>query len=121
MEAPLYRSYRATMRTKLKLKVEINIGIGWQRIEIDPVPQKLPKFMPFRQKAVYYSMDSVVCCYVTEKKSNKLHFKIVYCTESSSNTLSSPARGYTRIFAVGKYGIVIRIVVVIYLYTKVRN
>lgn len=104
MEAPLYRSFRASMINKIKLKVEVNIGISWQRIEIDPVPQKTPKFLPFRQKSVCYPMDSVVCCYVMERKSNKIHFRIVYCIESSSksSTSSSPSRSFTGILSVGK-------------------
>lgn len=104
MEAPLYRSFRAYMYNKIKLKVDVNIGISWQRIEIDPVPQKTPKFLPFKQKSVSYPMDSLVCCYITEKKSNKIHFRIVYCTESSSSsTSSSPSRNLSGIFSVGKY------------------
>lgn len=103
MEAPLYRSYRAFMITKIKLKIEVNIGISWQRVEIDPVPQKIPKFLPFKLKAVCYPMDSVVYCYVTERKSSKIYFRIVYCTDSTSNNIkSSPSRGYNGIFAVGK-------------------
>lgn len=103
MEAPLYRSYRAYMINKIKLKVEVNIGISWQRIEIDPIPHKTPKFLPFKQKSVFYPMDSVVCCYVTERKSNKIHFRIVYCTDSNRSSSYSPSRSFTSIFAVGKW------------------
>lgn len=78
MEAPLYQSYRVFMTNKVRPKVEVNLGISGERIEIDPVQQKSSKLMPFKQKAVSHHMDTIAWCEITDIKSSRSTFKIVY-------------------------------------------
>ncbi|XP_074034776.1 SAPK-interacting protein 1 isoform X1 [Leptinotarsa decemlineata] len=83
MEAPLYRSFEAVMINKVKPRVEVNIGVSGERIEIDPVPQKGAKLLPFKLKAISHSIDSIASCEVTDIKADKSYFRIVYSTTNS--------------------------------------
>lgn len=78
MEAPLYQSYRVFMVNKVRPRVEVNLGISGERIEIDPVQQKSSKLIPFKQKAVSHHMDTIAWCEITDIKSSRSTFKIVY-------------------------------------------
>lgn len=75
MEAPLYRSYRLQIMNKPLFKTEIQLGISGEKVEIDLVPQKNPKFWS-RQKAVSHSMESIACCEILENKSSRSTFRI---------------------------------------------
>ncbi|CAG9865287.1 unnamed protein product [Phyllotreta striolata] len=87
MEAPLYRSFRAFMVSKVKPKIEVNIGVSGERIEIDPVPQKGTKLLPFKAKSISHPMENIAHCELTEDRSNKSCFRIVY----SANSTGSPS------------------------------
>lgn len=76
------------MITKVKRKIEVNMGISGERIEIDPVPQKTSKLMPFKQKAVSHPIEYVQRCDITEKKNSKTSFRLVYIANDS--TASTP-------------------------------
>ncbi|VEN35508.1 unnamed protein product [Callosobruchus maculatus] len=78
MEAPLYKSFRAFMLSKVKPKVEVSIGVSGERIEIDPVPQKSSKLLPFKQKAVSHPIDTIAWCEITEAKQTRSFFRLVY-------------------------------------------
>ncbi|XP_072401364.1 stress-activated map kinase-interacting protein 1 isoform X2 [Diabrotica undecimpunctata] len=78
MEAPLYSSFRAFMISKVKPKIEVNIGVSGERIEIDPVPQKGSKLLPFKAKAISHSIDSIASCDITDDKASKTGFRIIY-------------------------------------------
>lgn len=88
MEAPLHRSYRVYIINKVRAKVEINLGISGDKIEIDPVHPKSSKFALVKQKAVSHNMDSVAWCEITDTKSSRSTFRVVYSmyAGSSSNT-----------------------------------
>lgn len=77
IEAPHYRSYRIFILNKARLKIEIQLGVSGEKIEIDPVQQKSNKFWA-KQKPVSHSMDSVAWCEKLEQKSNKIIFRVVY-------------------------------------------
>lgn len=85
MEAPLYQSFRVFMINKVRPKVEVNLGISGERIEIDPVQQKSSKLMPFKQKAVSHHMDTIAWCEITDIKSSRSTFKIVYNAGFNAN------------------------------------
>ncbi|CAG9837722.1 unnamed protein product [Diabrotica balteata] len=78
MEAPLYSSFRAFMMSKVKPKIEVNIGVSGERIEIDPVPQKGSKLLPFKAKAISHSIDNIASCEITEDKANRTGFRLIY-------------------------------------------
>ncbi|CAH1988907.1 unnamed protein product [Acanthoscelides obtectus] len=85
MEAPLYKSFRAHMLSKVKPKVEVSIGVSGERIEIDPVPQKSSKLLPFKQKAVSHPIDTIAWCEITDVKHTRSCFRLVYSAMSSHN------------------------------------
>lgn len=87
LEAPLYRSFQVLIIHKARLKTEVQLGISGDKLEIDPIQQKSAKFWP-RQKAVNHSMDSVVHCSITERKSSKATIRIVYSAAPFSQSLS---------------------------------
>lgn len=89
MEAPLYQSYQVYIVNKMRAKIEIHLGISGDKIEIDPVQQKNSKFILVRQKAVSHHMDSVAWCEVTEVKSGRTTFKIVYTPSFSTSNNSN--------------------------------
>ncbi len=77
MEAPLYRSYRLKILTKGLFKSDIQLGISWEKLEIDPVQTQNSKFWS-RQKAISHNMDSVVWCEIIEGSVHRVCFRIVY-------------------------------------------
>ncbi|KAJ8961031.1 hypothetical protein NQ314_006013 [Rhamnusium bicolor] len=85
MEAPLYQSFRVFMINKVRPKVEVHIGISGERIEIDPVQQKNSKLLPFKQKAVSHHMDTIASCEITDTKSSRSTFKLVYNSNFGGN------------------------------------
>lgn len=85
LEAPFYKSYRVYIVNKVRAKVEIHLGISGDKIEIDPVQQKSSKFALVRQKAVSHQMDSVAWCEITDTRSNRSTFRIVYSTSFGSS------------------------------------
>lgn len=80
LEAPFYKSYRVYIVSKVRAKVEIHLGISGEKIEIDPVQQKNSKFALVRQKAVSHQMDSVAWCEITDTRSSRSTFRVVYST-----------------------------------------
>lgn len=80
LEAPFYKSYRVYIVNKVRAKVEIHLGISGEKIEIDPVQQKNSKFALVRQKAVSHQMDSVAWCEITDTRSSRSTFRVVYST-----------------------------------------
>lgn len=80
LEAPFYQSYRVYIVNKVRAKVEIHLGISGEKIEIDPVQQKSSKFVLVRQKAVSHHIDCVAWCEITDTRSSRSTFKIVYST-----------------------------------------
>nr|CAI5822841.1 unnamed protein product [Callosobruchus analis] len=86
MEAPLYKSFRAFMLSKVKPKVEVSIGVSGERIEIDPVPQKSSKLLPFKQKAVSHPIDTIAWCEITEAKHTRSCFRLVYSAMTNPTT-----------------------------------
>lgn len=89
MEAPFYRSYRVYIVSKVRPKIEIHLGISGDKIEIDPVQQKSSKFPFVKQKAVTHDMDSVAWCKITDTRSSRTVFKLVYSTSSCDFGTSS--------------------------------
>lgn len=77
IEAPHYKLYRLFILNKARLKIEIQLGVSGEKIEVDPVQQKSSKFWA-KQKSVSHSMDSVAWCEKLEQKSNKTIFRVVY-------------------------------------------
>lgn len=78
LEAPFYKSYRVFIVNKVRAKVEIHLGVSGEKIEIDPVQQKSSKFVLVRQKAVTHQMDSVAWCEITDTRSSRSTFRVVY-------------------------------------------
>lgn len=80
MEAPLYQSYRVfKVINKLRTTVEIHLGISGEKIEIDPIQQKNSTFnFSMKQKAISHHMDTIAWCEITDVKTNRTSFKIVY-------------------------------------------
>ncbi|KAG5864466.1 hypothetical protein JTB14_028205 [Gonioctena quinquepunctata] len=93
MEAPLYRSFKAVMINKVKPRVEVNIGVSGERIEIDPVPQKGTKL--FKPKAISHAVDTIASCDLTEIKANRSGFKIVYRVPNGGNSSGQSESGST--------------------------
>ncbi|CAG9817893.1 unnamed protein product [Phaedon cochleariae] len=90
MEAPLYRAFRAVMVSKVKPKIEVTIGISGERVEIDPVPQKGSKLLPFKAKAISHPVDSIASCEMIDTRSSRTGFRIVYCTAAGGNASGDP-------------------------------
>ncbi|KAK0180037.1 hypothetical protein PV327_005720 [Microctonus hyperodae] len=93
MEAPLYQLYRVYIINKVRAKTEIHLGISGDKIEIDPVitGKGASRFWN-RQRAVSYQMENIAWCEITERKSSKTLFTLVYTTHhslSDSFTVSS--------------------------------
>lgn len=87
LEAPSYRAFQVNMIHKSRLKIEVQLGISGDKLEIDPIQQKSSKLWP-RQKSANHSMDSVVHCSISERKSTKSVVRIVYSAVSYTQTLS---------------------------------
>lgn len=91
VESFYYKAYRLYFITKKHFKVEVQLGISDEKIEIDPIQQKNTKFWT-KMKAIHYSMDSVAFCDYLEQKSNRVSFRITYSlsfNDQSSMSLSS--------------------------------
>lgn len=86
LEAPFYKSYKVYIVNKVRAKVEIHLGISGEKIEIDPVQQKSSKFALVRQKAVSHQIDSVACCEITDTRSSRSTFRVVYSTSFGSGS-----------------------------------
>lgn len=85
MEAPLYRSYRVNMLVMSSFyKVEIQLGISGEKIEIDPVQQKNNKFWASKQKAVAHKITSVAAAELVVVKLNRAVFRIIYLVDKST-------------------------------------
>lgn len=83
MEAPLYRSYRVNMLVMSTFyKVEIQLGISGEKIEIDPVQQKNNKFLS-KQKAVTHKITSIAAADLVDVKANRAVFRIIYISDKS--------------------------------------
>ncbi|KAJ8985641.1 hypothetical protein NQ317_015137 [Molorchus minor] len=95
MEAPLYQSFKVIMLNKVKPKVEVHLGISGERIEIDPVQQKSSKLLPFKQKAVSHSMDTIAWCEINDIRSSRSSFRIVYKTNTASSGTSQGDGGFS--------------------------
>lgn len=87
LEAPLYRAFQVFMVHKSRLKIEVQLGISGDKLEIDPIQQKSSKLWP-RQKSANHSMDSVAHCSIVERKSTKSVVRMVYSAVPFSQTLS---------------------------------
>lgn len=85
LEAPFYKSYRVYIVNKVRAKVEIHLGISGEKIEIDPVQQKSSKFVLVKQKAVSHQMDCVAWCEITDTRSSRSTFRVVYSTSFGNN------------------------------------
>ena len=90
MEAPLYKSYKVYMITKMRAKTEIHLGISGEKIEIDPV-QKNSKFVLVKQKPINHDMDMIAWCETVDVKSNRTIFRIIYSQNFGSS--SAPESG----------------------------
>lgn len=88
LEAPFYKSYRVYIVSKVRAKVEIHLGVSGEQIEIDPVQQKNSKFALVRQKAVSHQMDSVAWCEITDTRSSRSTFRVVYNASSVSTNIN---------------------------------
>ncbi|XP_065166756.1 stress-activated map kinase-interacting protein 1 [Atheta coriaria] len=78
MEAPLYKTYKVHVINRVRAKVEIQLGIVADKIEIDPVRQKSAKFIFNRHRPVSHPMESIASCEITDTKSSKSVFRIIY-------------------------------------------
>ncbi|KAJ3664755.1 hypothetical protein Zmor_000301 [Zophobas morio] len=85
MEAPLYKSYKVYMITKMRAKTEIHLGISGEKIEIDPV-QKNSKFVLVKQKPINHDMDMIAWCETVDVKSNRTIFRIIYSQNFGSSS-----------------------------------
>lgn len=85
MEAPLYRSYRVHMLAYASFyKVEIQLGVSGEKIEIDPVQQKNNKFWPAKQKAVAHKITSIAAADLVDVKANRAVFRIIYISDKNN-------------------------------------
>lgn len=90
IDAPVYRTYRLQILNKGLFKIDIQLGISGEKLEIDPVQQKNTKFWS-RQKPISHSMDSVAWCLVLDSKQSRSTFRIVYCPPSPRSNLDEPS------------------------------
>lgn len=91
IEAPLYQTFRVHMLVMSSFyKVEIQLGVSGEKIEIDPVQQN-QKFWTSKQKAVTHKITSIASADLVDVKSSRAVFRIVYMSDkaSSSGGLSS--------------------------------
>lgn len=85
MEAPLYRSYRVNMFVMSTFfKVEIQLGVSGEKIEIDHVQQKNNKLWTSKQKAVTHKITSIAAADLVDVKSNRAVFRIIYLSDKNS-------------------------------------
>lgn len=90
MEAPLYRSYRVQMLVMSSFyKVEIQLGVSGEKIEIDPVQQKNNKFWSAKQKAVTHKISSIAAADLVDVKSSRAVFRIIYLSDKHSSGYGS--------------------------------
>lgn len=85
IEAPLYRSYRVNMLVVSSFyKVEIQLGVSGEKIEIDPVQQKNNKFWSSKQRAVTHKITSIAAADLVDVKANRAIFRIIYMPEKGT-------------------------------------
>jgi hypothetical protein len=77
IESYFYSAYRLYFITRKHFKVEVQLGISGEKIEIDPIQQKNTNILK-KIKAIHYSMDSVAFCDFLEQKPNRTRFRITY-------------------------------------------
>lgn len=77
IESYFYSAYRLYFITRKHFKVEVQLGISGEKIEIDPIQQKNTNILK-KIKAIHYSMDSVAFCDFIEQKPNRVRFRITY-------------------------------------------
>ena len=91
IEAPLYRSFHVHIINKAGFnKVEVQLGISSEKLEIDPIHRKNTKFWT-KRKPASHNMDSIASCEITEQKSSKAAFRVIYGIQyfnTASNILS---------------------------------
>lgn len=84
MDAPLYKSYRVQMFVVSSLyKIEIQLGLSGEKLELDPVQQKNTKLWS-KQKAISHNMSSVAFCEIIEQKPTRAIFRIIYSPDKLS-------------------------------------
>ncbi|XP_065210665.1 target of rapamycin complex 2 subunit MAPKAP1 [Planococcus citri] len=91
IDALLYKSYKVFLLSKVRTKVEVNLGISGEKIDIDPVVKQhtSTKFLA-KRKPISYDFDHVVACDLTETKShNKAVFRLVYDGSTVQDATSS--------------------------------
>lgn len=93
LDAPLYRAFNVYMVHKSRLKIEVQLGISGDKLEIDPIQQKSSKLWP-RQKSANHSMDSVAHCSIVERKSSKSVVRIVYSAVPYAQSLTVTGTDY---------------------------
>lgn len=71
IDALLYKSYKVLLLSKVRTKVEVNLGISGEKIDVDPVLKQNAgaKFLS-KRKPISYDIDYIVACDLTETKSN---------------------------------------------------
>lgn len=86
IEAPLYQTFRVHMLVMSSFyKVEIQLGVSGEKIEIDPVQQN-QKFWTSKQKAVTHKITSIASADVVDVKPNRAVFRIVYMSDKASSS-----------------------------------
>lgn len=90
VESIFYQAYRVYFITKKHFKIEVQLGISGEKIEIDPIQQKNTKFWA-KMKAIHYSMNSVAHCEILEEKQNRVSFRIIYSL-SFNEQISFPSK-----------------------------
>lgn len=71
-----FRVYLISKTVHFRTQLEVQLGIS-EKIEIDPIQKNSSKI--FKSiKALHFSIDSVACCEITSRKSNRFEFKIAH-------------------------------------------
>lgn len=90
MEAPLYRSFRVHMIVMTFYKVEIQLGVSGEKIEIDPVQQNNKFWSSKRpQKAVAHKITNIAAADFIDVKSTRAVFRIIYMPDKGTPGLGS--------------------------------
>nr|CAG4651858.1 EOG090X072S [Triops cancriformis] len=88
MDAPLYQSFKVVLQLRVRPNVEVYLGVSWERVEIEPVPQRRTKFWPSAQPSpVLLPLDIIVACEMdpnTKSSRETQTFELIYAKPEPS-------------------------------------
>lgn len=77
----------------MRPRVEIQLGVSGDKIEIDPIQPQNSKFSLTKLKPVSCHIDSIAWCEIVDSRSSRTQFRLFYSNSHSSGKVSGEKSG----------------------------